>query len=83
MTGDYVYKNQATHFRVLKSKEEINFCYLIITCDKSKKITCISSLEYHQILLLRLHRIHFHMHRAPDLTTLLQIQNPPSRYYNI
>ena len=51
MTGDYVYKNQATHFRVLKSKEEINFCYLIITCDESKKITCISSWEYHQILL--------------------------------
>ena len=50
MTGDYVYKNQATHFRVLKSKEEINFCYLIITCDESKKITCISSWKYHQIL---------------------------------
>ena len=47
MTGDYVYKNQATHFRVLKSKEEINFRYVIITCDESKKITCISSWGYH------------------------------------
>ena len=46
MTGDYVYKNQATHFRVLKNKDEINFRYVIITCDERQKITCISSLEY-------------------------------------
>ena len=51
MTGDYVYKNQATHFRVLKNKDEINFRYVIITCDERQKITCISSLEYHKKIL--------------------------------
>ena len=50
MTGDYVYKNQSTHFEVLKNQEEINFRYVIITCDECKKITCISSWKYFNIL---------------------------------
>ena len=30
MTGDYVYKNLGTHFRVIKCFEEINFHFVVI-----------------------------------------------------